>query len=778
MEFKHFASAQLFKLDPLNSNTIYIAAVKRDETGIVLLKSDNGGGNWNDITGNLNTPDRSENSSLAVLGNGKIFIAINDRELQTWHRGKVFYTDDDGENWSEINFGQTEDRFVWSVFANPFNLDKIWISDGPLYGEQRPQPFIYKSEDGGSNWFPIYINVSYDYSSVNIIEASPNNRVYVGAGCNLFYTDNGGKSFISLDPPNLFVSVNIFNLAVHPNNPNILFCPLRGTGVAYSENGGMEWSCRNNGIISTITNLLAPHPFDPAKIYASSCRGGGLHKTENYGENWVSLMDGLTYHPFGDELVIDPIEPNTVWYLSDVPYIRKSTDEGYTWENMNNELRKGSFNFNSVYALAQGEDNTTIYALNNGYGIFKGTRTGIDDFSWSFLNLSEIDYSYTLAVEPENSDVIYSGYSRKPFEMSAKICASYDGGDNWFTALEVDNAEAVTSVVIDPSSPSIIYAGATGPEGKIFRSTDRGQSWDRLNEHFIMCTVWGQPQLIIDPDDPSIAYVATWLAGTWKTADAGATWTLLDEVPASSTALGLNALNSDVIYLADRASPKLWKTVDAGVNWMEIADFSADGAFLVNRVFADGDTVYVSTFGPGLHGGRLYKSTDGGGTWNEITGNLPRSVLDVAVDPSNRDIIYVTTHIHGAYRSDDGGATWSELQAFPDIGAYDIEVVPDNPTVLYACGLGGSVPDWCMKPDGYTFTDEPGVYKSTDSGSTWNQILVTNNECRAIRLHSENHNVLFATAMDDGLQISTDGGESWTSHNAGLGTQVPHILCR
>ena len=70
-----------------------------------------------------------------------------------------------------------------------------------------------------------------------------------------------------------------------------------------------------------------------------------------------------------------------------------------------------------------------------------------------------------------------------------------------------------------------------------------------------MCTVWGQPQLIIDPDDPSTAYAATWLAGTWKTTDAGATWTLLEQAPRSATALSLNGLDSDVIYLADRSSP-------------------------------------------------------------------------------------------------------------------------------------------------------------------------------------------------------------------------------
>ena len=73
---------------------------------------------------------------------------------------------------------------------------------------------------------------------------------------------------------------------------------------------------------------------------------------------------------------------------------------------------------------------------------------------------------------------------------------------------------------------------------------------------------------------------------------------------------------------------------------------------------------------------------------------------------------------------------------------------------------------------GYTLTDDSGVYNSTDGGATWTKILTTSNECRAIRLHPENHNMLFAVALDDGLQVSTDGGNTWTKSNIGLDTKL------
>jgi photosystem II stability/assembly factor-like uncharacterized protein/predicted secreted protein len=282
--------------------------------------------------------------------------------------------------------------------------------------------------------------------------------------------------------------------------------------------------------------------------------------------------------------------------------------------------------------------------------------------------------------------------------------------------------------------------------------------------------------LIIDPDNPAIAYIGTWLAGTWKTVDAGATWTLLQDAPLSSTALSLNRQNTNIIYLADRSSPTVWRSLDAGSTWEKIGDFTSDGALLVMRVLADDSTVYASTFEPCLQGGRLYKSTNSGLDWTDITGTLPKGILDVAVDPTNSDVIYVTTNINGAHKSTDGGTTWNELEHFPDVGAYDIEVDPGDPTILYTSARGGSLPGWFTEidgePDGITFTDDAGVYKSTNSGENWNKILTTTASCRAIRRHPDDPDLLFAPDLVDGLQMSTDGGNNWTSCNTGLDNSV------
>ncbi len=527
----------------------------------------------------------------------------------------------------------------------------------------------------------------------------------------------------------------------------------------------VQTSGPTNGVI----NVLAIDPANPDILYATDA-GGGIFKTTDRGKSWNEVFAGDITHNLSDELVVSPHDPEKVWYVSDAAKVFETTDGGATWDQIIDSCGDG-FRFGSVYAIAPApSDPDTIYALKDGFGIFKSTDGGN---SWLFLDQSEVDYTYSIAVHPTNPDIVYSGYNPKPSQDWAMVRQTTDGGKSWQTALRVPCSKGITSVAIDPTNPDTIYAGSTGDCGKIYKSNDMGNSWSRLNEHFTMCTVWGQPQLIVDPTDTSIAYVATWLAGTWKTTDAGETWTLLRDAPISSTALSLNALNPTIIYSADRTTPKLWKTTDAGLSWEEVADFTGDGAFMVNRVLADGDTIYVATFGPDLHGGKLYKSINSGLNWTDISNTLPRAVLDVAVDQTNQDIVYITLHPHGANKSIDGGKTWVELENFPNIGAYDIEVDPVDPTVLYACGAGGFwVPDWCQEPEGYAFNDGSGVYKSTDAGLTWSKILDTSNECRAIRLHPSDHNVLFAATMNDGLQISTDGGRSWNSYNTGLDTNV------
>jgi photosystem II stability/assembly factor-like uncharacterized protein len=633
--------------------------------------------------------------------------------------GFLYHTSDGGSTWQEVDIGQTSETGVHSILIDQADGDTVYVGLADVYNRMiRPgiDTYLLKTADGGRSWTKLRLPRT-DSTVLLVGRNSGDGTIYAGSGGNLFKSADGGRNWTDISPAHSGAD-GAEDMAVSPLADNVLLLPtLSYGGILMSTDEGRSWRPSNEGLHNTVVPLLAvPNVPGSGTVYAHAAPGVTF-RTMDYGNTWVSVAEhGLT-HPWTDELVVSPHDPQTVWTVGDVPRVFKTTNSGDSWTEILGPSRPSSFRFSSIYALATApSDPGRIYASKNGFGIFKSADRGE---SWEYLRESEVDYTYSIAVDPTNPDVLYSGYLPKPFEKFAMVRRSLDGGDSWETVLHVPDSRGITSVTIDPLEPNIVYAGSIGERGQIYRSLDGADSWSRLNEQFIMCTVWGQPQLILDPANPSTTYAATWLAGTWKTTDAGATWELLEQAPVSSTALSLDARDSHVIYCADRTQPAIWKSTDAGATWERIADFSSHRAFLVNRVLADGGTVYASTFGPTMHDGRLYKSTDSGAAWTDVTGDLPRSVLDVAVDPMHPDIVYVTTHIHGAYKSTDGGATWAPLEDFPDIGAYDIEVDSVDSTTVYACGLGNcSVPSWCMQPDGYTFADDAGVYKSEDSGRT------------------------------------------------------------
>ena len=731
-----------------------------------VFASHDNGQTWRNVTGDI-TED--EISSVVAAGPQEYWLGHSNRL-----NGGLYHTTDGGQHWEKATLPQPPDTDVFSVMVANDDPQTLYVSLGNVHNEPRPpeHDYLWKTHDGGNTWQPIRYPFDPDSGWWWFIEQSPDSAIYLSSAQQIWRSTDQGVTWQKVDFDELRAGVgtgDIKDMAVHPADPDILYIPLLN-GVARSTDRGKTWSLHNEGMILTRISLLTTHPAYPSVVYAASAGGEGTFRSDDYGENWLWLNKGGLPHPWADELVTDQADVDAIYEIVDVSDAYRSTDRGKTWSRVWPDFR-----YSSIYAMAIAPSNPdVVYALKNGFGIFKSENGGHD---WRFLHQSGVDYTYSIAVHPQNPDIVFSGYSPKPFQDWAMVRRTLDGGYSWETVLEVPQSKGIVSIAIDPNNPEIVYAGSIGNEGKVFVSNDGGDRWRELNEHFNMCTVWGQPQLIADPNDSDIAYIGTWLGGTWKTMDAGASWKLLEDAPVSATALSLNIQDTDVIYLADRSTPTVWKSGDAGETWTKVADFSGDGALLVMRVLAEGDTVYAATFHPSLRGGKLYKSENAGADWQDITNGLPKGILDIAVDQENPDIIYVTTNINGAHKSFDGGQTWERIHNFPDVGAYDIEVDPADHTVLYASARGGSLPAWFTRmagdrPDGIVFSGSAGVYRSTDSGATWTQILATSASCRTIRIHPDNPELLFAVDLLDGLFVSTDGGNSWRKGNTDLGSVV------
>jgi len=228
----------------------------------------------------------------------------------------------------------------------------------------------------------------------------------------------------------------------------------------------------------------------------------------------------------------------------------------------------------------------------------------------------------------------------------------------------------------------------------------------------------------------------------------------------------------------------VWKTVDAGHNWRNVSDgFIATGsvgAIAVSQ--SHPETVYVgmgehAIRGNTSHGDGVYRSDDGGETWQHLGLKDTRQISNIVIHPTDPDLVYVAALGHawganeerGIYRSNNGGQSWEKiLYMNEDVGAGDLEMDPSDPETLYAGMWEVRRYAWGLRGAG----PGTGLYKSTDGGDSWENL--TNNsglptgENRGrigVAVSGADSDRVWAIieAEDDqtGIFRSDNGGESW-----------------
>jgi photosystem II stability/assembly factor-like uncharacterized protein len=178
----------------------------------------------------------------------------------------------------------------------------------------------------------------------------------------------------------------------------------------------------------------------------------------------------------------------------------------------------------------------------------------------------------------------------------------------------------------------------------------------------------------------------------------------------------------------------VWKTTDAGFTWVNVSDgfFSAASMGAVEVSLSNPSVVYAGTGSSKIRsnvsiGRGLYKSTDAGKTWTFVGLRDAGQISTIRVHPSNPDIAYVAvlgnpfiaTKERGVYRTTDGGKTWRNILFVSDgVGAADLELQPGNPNVVFAAMWRGERKPWTIISGGR----EGGIYQSADGGDTWTKL--------------------------------------------------------
>jgi photosystem II stability/assembly factor-like uncharacterized protein len=188
------------------------------------------------------------------------------------------------------------------------------------------------------------------------------------------------------------------------------------------------------------------------------------------------------------------------------------------------------------------------------------------------------------------------------------------------------------------------------------------------------------------------------------------------------------------VYYFGAVGGGVFKTTDSGVNWLPVSDgqFKTGSVGAIAVADSDPNVIYAGmgeacVRGNATHGDGVYKSVDAGRTWKNVGLEDSYHIGAVRIHPKNPDVVYVAALGHlwgpnemrGVYRTTDGGSTWKQvLKRSNTAGAVDIAMDPGNPRVLYASFWKISRKPWRMDSGG----PGSGLFKSTDGGDTWNEI--------------------------------------------------------
>ncbi|HEX7295208.1 MAG TPA: hypothetical protein VF251_05605, partial [Pyrinomonadaceae bacterium] len=235
--------------------------------------------------------------------------------------------------------------------------------------------------------------------------------------------------------------------------------------------------------------------------------------------------------------------------------------------------------------------------------------------------------------------------------------------------------------------------------------------------------------------------------------------------------------DANVVYVAS-GSGGLWKTTNAGTTWKPI--FERQGTISIGDIALAPGNPHVIWVGTGesnvrnsvSFGDGVYKSTDGGTTWQHMGLKESEHISAIVINPNNPDIVYVGALGHafgpnderGVFMTTDGGKTWTKtLFIDNEHGVSDLEIDPSNPNILYAGMWSFDRKPWTHRSG----SEKGGLYKSIDAGRTWKKL--TNGLPKLIgrigvRVAPSNSNVVYAMveAKDGMLYRSDDQGEKFT----------------
>jgi photosystem II stability/assembly factor-like uncharacterized protein len=664
--FENEASTSIgdIAIAPSNPDIVWVGTgeaniFRSSQTGIGIYKSTDAGETWT----HMGLADTNTIARIVIHPQNPdiVYVAASGHEWTENPERGVFKTTDGGKTWSKILY-ISERTGAIDLVMDPSDSDTLYAAmwqrtrlhwNDPRNFTGYEESGIYKSTDAGATWNPI---------DNGLPEGKHRGRI--------------GIDIARSNPNVIYAFVDNYELAREPTEeeladsygiPSSGF--IKGATIYRSNDKGASWT-QTSGLTPEMKQYMERHsstygwvfgqmrvdPNDENTIYTM---GLSLNVSNDGGKTFRRLR-GM--HGDHHGLWIDPDNSDYLINVNDGGIVI-SYDKGATWRQFTDNLPVCQF-FNIAYDM---DTPFRVYGSMQDHGSYRGQvirnqglgGTAGEGFRTVGFDGAPGGEGSSHAIDPTNPNIVYSaGF----YGTISRTDLSKTGQDARKTILPrqyEDEPELrgqwVAPFIISPHNPNIIYHGMQ----YLFRSLDRGDTWERIS--------------------PDLSYNIK---------------SELGDIPYQTIfAISESPLKYGLIYVGTDDG-RVHMTKDGGKTWKEIMSGLPYRKWVSRMVASQYDlsTVYMTQNGKREDDATPYvwKSTDYGQTWQDISGNIPCGPVNVIrEDPINRNILYVGTDI-GVYVTTDGGKTWNVLgNNLPSCFVQDLIVHPrDNVIAIATHGRG------------------------------------------------------------------------------------------
>jgi hypothetical protein len=614
--------------NPTNPNIIYVGAASGG-----IWKTTNGGQNWYPLT-----------DSQATLNIGSIALAPSNPNIIYVGTGEANYTGeygqgvlkstDGGISWTLVGQAQFASRNISAIVVNPTNPDVVYIATA-----EGGSNAVWKSTNGGQTWSNTFLGAPFNGASVTVsaLVMDPTNSqiLYAAAGWidgnsfNGVYrsTDAGATwSFAGNFPHNTGGSNHVgrISLAIAPSAPGTLYAAISDPS--------------NNQDVYQVMKTTNGNTANPANISWQS--------VGNFGTFGDQLFHGQGW--YGNAIIVDPFNANDVFVAG--YKVWQSINGGISWtKDPNTPLKIHDDQHTLAFLLPNDPVNHKLLVGTDG-GLYRLDNP--NNFTFSDLNGlgMQITQFYHIALDPTTADTAYGASQDNGVDK-------FQDSRTWQNQLCCDGF----NVEVSPTNHNRVYANQNGT---FFRSDNGGASYAGL------ATPNGSRNdlYVLDPTNGDRILMGG--NAVYESTNAGVNWTPRNGVgwPANASieAIAIAPSTPNMIYVIASAngSDGTYVTTNDGLTWAHFNSPGNDGDFWSTGLQVD-PLNNLAAYALNHSGGRVYRTTNGGQTWTNITGNLPSeasfSLAVTSMGPADSDKVLYVGNDTGVYATCNMGATWSRV---------------------------------------------------------------------------------------------------------------------